>query len=344
MYGAFRLNISSTAMRDIDDDAAAADDPYDRAAAETVELFCSRLCCPADVKPLDLREWRRLSHAAEKERISVSAFCHIDRESLLSVFESDPLFVSRLLRLRGRADDLQRERTRYRSAGISLVTAVDPIFPARMVRKLERRCPPVLYSAGDSALLTSRAVAFVGSREADGSDALFAEKTVRTVLSGGYAVVSGGARGCDTFAERAALRAGGCVIEFLADSIEGRLRKRRIRTAVEAGRLLLLSAVGPDAGFRSWAALARNRYIYADAEAAVVIKADLNKGGTWSGAVDAIRSDLCPVLCRDIGSRPGNQGLIRNGAIAIDENGDADIIQILKSLPDTAKSQLSLFE
>lgn len=251
---------------------------------------------------------------------------------------------STVMQATDRGELLLRELERCRAMGIGLITAADPAFPEQLKNRLRSKCPTVLYTAGDTELLGYRAIAFVGSRTAGREEDAFIRRMAGKTVRAGFAVVSGGARGCDTFAEQAAVEAGGYVVEYLADSILRRLDRSRIRRAVEEGRLLLLSAEGPDAAFHAWSALARNRYIYAHAEAAIIAKADPHRGGTWSGAMEAMKTALCPVLCRDLPFYTGNQGLIRNGAAPIGDDWDGDIGELIETASESSAKQMSLFE
>jgi predicted Rossmann fold nucleotide-binding protein DprA/Smf involved in DNA uptake len=62
--------------------------------------------------------------------------------------------------------------------------------------------------------------------------------------------------------------------------------------------------------------MARNRYIYALADYALVVQSDLNKGGTWTGAAENLRAGWIPLFVRNDTEAPGNQALIRQGGIS----------------------------
>ena len=68
-----------------------------------------------------------------------------------------------------------------------------------------------------------------------------------------------------------------------------------------------------------------------------------HKGGTWSGASEALRKDYCPVLCRENKRYPGNTDLIGLGAIPLTEEWDGDISSIEISEQESFE-QLSLFD
>ncbi len=69
--------------------------------------------------------------------------------------------------------------------------------------------PSVLYGRGDPSALSTPALSIIGSRRASPYGIAVAELTGRIAAESGVTVVSGGARGCDQAAGRAALDAGG---------------------------------------------------------------------------------------------------------------------------------------
>ena len=82
------------------------------------------------------------------------------------------------------------------------------------------------------------------------------------------------------------------------------------------GRLVFISPYDPAAGFNVGHAMQRNKIIYALADAALVVTADFEKGGTWTGAIEQFeRFRFVPVFVRngDNAGR-GNSALIHHGA------------------------------
>src|SRR5205814_5032703 len=126
-----------------------------------------------------------------------------------------------------------------------------------------------------------------------------------------------GAHGVDGLAMSAALESDGTVVGILADSLEKTARSADIRSALERGNLTLLTPFAPKAPFSVGAAMGRNRLIYALADYAVVVASDAEKGGTWSGAVEALKHGWVPVLVCDGADFPeGNRQLQKKGAVA----------------------------
>jgi predicted Rossmann fold nucleotide-binding protein DprA/Smf involved in DNA uptake len=128
-------------------------------------------------------------------------------------------------------------------------------------------------------------------------------------------VVSGGARGTDRIAMDGALDAGGTAAGALADSLEATARKADVRQLLLDSRLVLVTPYAPTAGFSVGAAMGRNKVIYGLADFAVVVSSDFQTGGTWAGAVEALKARWCPVFVRDGEDVPqGNRELMKLGA------------------------------
>jgi predicted Rossmann fold nucleotide-binding protein DprA/Smf involved in DNA uptake len=116
---------------------------------------------------------------------------------------------------------------------------------------------------------------------------------------------------------RGALEAGGQVAGILADSLERAALNREHRTFLMNGQLVLISPYDPAAGFNVGHAMQRNKLIYAIADAALVVKADHEKGGTWAGAIEQLEKlRLVPVYVRSNGqSGKGLEALKQKGAL-----------------------------
>jgi len=79
-----------------------------------------------------------------------------------------------------------------------------------------------------------------------------------------------------------------------------------------------------------------------DVPRCLLSRKNYNKGGTWSGASEAIKKEYCPVLCRENNRYQGNTGLIRMGAIPVTEDWDGEVSNIKVNQPESFE-QLSLF-
>ncbi|HDH26518.1 MAG TPA: DNA-processing protein DprA, partial [Actinobacteria bacterium] len=135
---------------------------------------------------------------------------------------------------------------------------------------------------------------------------------------GGLPVFSGGARRVDQLAMAAALDAGGSVVGVLADSLERQIRKPDTLVALDGGQICLITQQHPRAGFSVGAAMGRNKLIYALADVTVVVASDRGRGGTWQGAVEALRHGYGNVaVWRGAGEGAGNTELEKSGALPL---------------------------
>lgn len=283
--------------------------------------LCSHVCLGAESIPLTTGEYRDLAGLLSRVGKTPGDLFDFSPGDYASLPGFDIPQRERVLRLLDRYAALSSALGRYRSMGIDTVTRTDEHYPGILKQKLSDSCPPLLYYAGDLSLSEKPCIGYVGSRNIEPEDVDFGVQTVRKTSARGYGVVSGGARGVDTVCATEALQSGSFCVEYLPDSLSKKVQRSDAATRLQAGRLLLMSAAAPDAPFRTSFAMMRNRFIYAQSVATVVVRANLGKGGTWSGATDSLRNGLCPVLCWDH-PYPGNRGLIDKGAIPIDDTWD----------------------
>src|SRR5690606_31783033 len=155
-------------------------------------------------------------------------------------------------------------------------------YPARFRSLLKGGGAPILFYAGDLRLLDAPTLGVVGSRDATAAGTHFAAQVGERAAAENVVIASGDARGIDRAAMDAALDTGGRVIGILADSLAKSVLSRRYRQAIGDHRLLLISHVEPEARFRAYQAMERNRYIYTASDAVIIADSDV-KGGTWSG-------------------------------------------------------------
>jgi predicted Rossmann fold nucleotide-binding protein DprA/Smf involved in DNA uptake len=230
----------------------------------------------------------------------------------LEDLELDPEDIRRQL---ARSAHLGFELERLASRGIGILTVIDDGYPARLRDRLGSKAPPVLFTAGDVGILDAGGLAIVGSRDVDAAGEAFAESVASAAARDNRVVVSGGARGVDRVAMAAAFAAGGRVAGLLPEGIERRLREPSTRAALADGQVALASPYNPTAPFSAGAAMGRNRLIYALADVAVIVACAAESGGTWAGAVDAIKGRWVPVYVRTgPGAPAGNELLIGLGA------------------------------
>lgn len=201
------------------------------------------------------------------------------------------------------------------SRGIWVLVRFDPDYPQRWREQLKGASPPVLFGAGPGRLLNRTGIAIVGSREIGEELQEVAQVLGSRIAQAGYVVVSGGARGSDRWGMNGALEREGEVIGLLSGDLDRLSRQADIRRYLEEGRLCLLSHVHPRTGFSAGNAMMRNKYIHALANATIVIATTEGKGGTWSGAMENLKSGWSTLLVwTGEGAPVANQALVEKGA------------------------------
>lgn len=309
--------------------------------SSVIAVLCSHLCAD-NCRPFEQSEWSKLAKTLREHDLEPKDIPDLSDDDYKGFLGYGKDEIERIKRLLDRAGSLGFELEKLSSFGINVITRADKDYPRQLKTKL-RGGPPMFYYAGELELLNRRTVGFVGSRTVGEDDTSFTDKTVGKIVSRGFGVVSGGAKGIDSASAAASLSKGGFCIEYIADSFLRRLKKSEVISGIQENKLLIMSMAKPDAGFNVGMAMQRNKFIYAQSVTTVVVKSDYNKGGTWSGATEALNMRYCPVLCRNRSQYPGNVALIRLGAIPIDDNWDGDVDNIGSSVPDIGE-QLSLFD
>jgi len=99
------------------------------------------------------------------------------------------------------------EAADLKRCGIRTVTIVDDAYPEALRLRLAHPAPPVIYAVGNLGLLTGDGVGIVGSRNVTEEGKTVAERIATEAVHNGRSVVSGGARGVDSFAMNAAFMA-----------------------------------------------------------------------------------------------------------------------------------------
>lgn len=195
----------------------------------------------------------------------------------------------RLRALLARGFQLSQALAHWQARSIWVVSRADGHYPGVLRERLGGEAPVLLFGCGEPGLMEQGGLAIVGSRNV--SDALveYTEGVAELVARAGRAVVSGGARGIDQAAMRGATRAGGTVVGVMADSLERAILQRENRDLLMEGQVVLVSPYDPGAGFNVGHAMGRNKQIYALADAALVVNADFEKGGTWAGATEHLK-------------------------------------------------------
>lgn len=292
-------------------------------------LLCSYIGINNDdaYKPLTLKEWNELLDSVLEHGQQPSVVMD-PSQSFLRETDCSQAYIERIKRLMSRAGTVAFQLDELEGKGIDIVTQFDADYPVLMKRRLKKKTPPVLFYSGDIGLAKKIGIGVAGSRNVDAEGVEFARKLVEKAAAERLVVYSGGAKGVDSIAEKAAVESGSAAISFVADSLISKIRKKEILDAIVNRKCLLLSDVRPDVGFSAARAMNRNRYIYASSYGTFVVASDYNKGGTWAGATEAMKNEWTKVLVWNHGGYEGNRRLIEKGAVPY-ELSEAPVFELL---------------
>ena len=292
-------------------------------------LLCSYMGINNDdaYKPLTLKEWNELLDSVLEHGQQPSVVMD-PSQSFLRETDCSQAYIERIKRLMSRAGTVAFQLDELEGKGIDIVTQFDADYPVLMKRRLKKKTPPVLFYSGDIGLAKKIGIGVAGSRNVDAEGVDFARKLVEKAAAERLVVYSGGAKGVDSIAEKAAVESGSAAISFVADSLISKIRKKEILDAIVNRKCLLLSDVRPDVGFSAARAMNRNRYIYASSYGTFVVASDYNKGGTWAGATEAMKNEWTKVLVWNHGGYEGNRRLIEKGAVPY-ELSEAPVFELL---------------
>lgn len=275
-------------------------------------------------KTLTLKEYNILARSLHAQGYQPQDLLGPEADVILSELPSafDPDRLSELL---NRGFLLGQALNEWKRRAIWIVSRADSTYPKRLKKKLRDQAPPILYGCGDRALLDKGGLAVVGSRKITEALKDYTEQVGALAATAKMPIVSGAARGIDSSAMAGALETGGEVIGVMADSLGRAALAKGNRQALQDGKLVLVSAYDPSAGFNVGNAMQRNKAIYALADAGLVITSDFNKGGTWAGAIEQLeRMHLAPVfVCNGTDSGQGSAALMDRGGIPWPEPKDS---------------------
>jgi predicted Rossmann fold nucleotide-binding protein DprA/Smf involved in DNA uptake len=287
---------------------------------------------PDEAKPLTPTEWGRFASWLRDARLGPEALLAGNLREQLASWTDPQVTQDRIDRLLGRGSALALAIEKWLRSGLWIVTRSDPLYPARLKQRLKLTAPAVLFGCGNVGLLDGRAVAIVGSRNASEADLSHAKRIGTLTAQAGAAVVSGAARGVDEAAMLGALDAEGTAVGVLADSLLRASSSLKYRKHLLADNLALLSPFYPEAGFSAGNAMARNKYIYCLADAAIVVHAGTS-GGTWNGALENLQKQWVPTWVKRTGDETaGNAAIQKRGASWLPEDAsEVDVGSLLSA-------------
>jgi len=286
--------------------------------SQAILLLCSHigLLSNSEYSSLTLKEWNALAKKLQSISMRPGDLIGVAPKEIQSQLGINLAEAERYYHLLQRSGSLAIELERLESLGVHVLTRADQEYPARYRQRLKESAPAVLFYAGEKALLGQPGIAVVGSRHLDETGKACAEFVGNSCGLSGLVLYSGGAKGVDAISMNAALTSRGTSVGILADSLEKSIRNPENRAAISRGDLCLVTPYSPSAPFSVGTAMGRNKLIYTLADYAIVVASDVEKGGTWAGATEALKSKWLPVFVLNHPDMPeGNKMLIQKGAL-----------------------------
>jgi DNA processing protein len=215
------------------------------------------------------------------------------------------------------------EIRRTERAGAKIVTFLDANYPARL--RMIADPPPLLYVKGELGAKDEKAVAVVGSRSASDYGCRVARDLCRGLVSLGFTVVSGMARGIDGMAHETALSAGGRTIAVLGSGVDRAYppeHDKLYRRICETGAVVSELPIGTRP--LAYHFPARNRLISGLSLGVVVVEATEKSGSLITASLALEQGREVFAVPGEVGSSRsrGAHRLIRQGAKLVESVDD----------------------
>jgi DNA processing protein len=204
----------------------------------------------------------------------------------------------------------------------AMVPPSDPKYPDALRGILG---DATLYTIGNLGLLGQRAIGICGSRSASSEAHKWAFKFGEEAAKRGLVVVSGYARGVDREAHKGALLAGGNTIAAIPEGVKYFRIIQELEPLVRLNEnFLVVSMFEPDAVWKSWRAMERNKLIVGLSAGLFVVEAR-ETGGTIDAAMECVRQKKplwAVAYSTQLPERRGNQLLLQDSAIPLTRLSD----------------------
>jgi DNA processing protein len=226
----------------------------------------------------------------------------------------------------------QADVARWRTAGIEVLTVVDPRYPTNLRQVHDR--PPVLFVAGGLQPRDDRSISVIGSRRASADGLAAAERIAADLTGAGFTVVSGLASGIDTAAHRAALAVGGRTVAVIGTGLDHSYPPENARLQREiAERYAVVSPFWPDTSPSRETFPMRNAVMSGLTRGTVIVEASVRSGARVQ-ARRALAHGRPVFLLRRLLDQPWATELAaRPGVHVVDET--ARMIEIVERLNAT---------
>ena len=282
----------------------------------------------------ELTYWAALAHTPTiwtKRKNEIIVYCFNHDKTIADFFESENFLG---MELKQEEHNLlmqtKNELANYAflveellNQGYSIIPITSNEYSQTLKANLKYNAPIILYTKGNKQILQEKAIAIVGSRNANDSSLQFTDNVAKKASSEYKVVVSGFAKGVDKQALDSALNYKGQSIIVLPQGITtfASGMKKYYKQIIE-GDVLVLSVFHPKSPWSVDLAMARNSIIYGLASEIYAAQSD-DKGGTWSGVTEGLKKGrIVYVRMPEKNEKCANMTLINMGAEAVDMDGN----------------------
>ncbi|WP_461641117.1 DNA-processing protein DprA [Labilibaculum euxinus] len=297
---------------------------------KAILLFTSYFTKSSDsnVKPLTTFEWNRLVRWMSSKSINPEDFLTQDINLLTSGWQDKTITKVRIIALLERKSGLAFALDKWIKVGIWIINRGDKVYPRKLKERLKENAPAILFGIGNVELLNQNYIGVVGARKTSEKELHDTKIIGASIGESNYGVVSGAAKGVDESAMLGALEVNGFCLGFVSDSLIIKSTSKIFRKHIINKRLCLVSPFNPEAGFNIGNAMSRNKLVYTQSDATIVMKTD-TKGGTWEGAKENIKKQWVPLWVND-NNEKGNEEIIKMGAKRLSIGGELRISELIK--------------
>lgn len=180
-------------------------------------------------------------------------------------------------------------------SSLKIVTLFDEDYPQKLKNIIN---PPLfLFLKGNAKLLDKKMLSIVGTRAASNEAIEWGKKAAETIVSQGYAIVSGGAIGIDKGAHEGALCSNETNVCVLGGGVNNPYPKENVHLfnkIVEQGGLLVSETL-PDEPVNRYSLLLRNRITSALSEGMLIVASKEKGGAMWQSKVGVLQKK--PIFC-----------------------------------------------
>ncbi len=279
--------------------------------------------------------FRNILQECSRGNIALAELVEQDFERIVKSF-SERIDHDHVISLLNRGFQLSQVLDAWARQNFWVSTSYEGDYPRRLTAKMGDFAPPYIIGVGSKYIFDDLAFGVVGSRDLSAEKLDLARSYGRISANENVPIVSGFARGADQAAMYESVSRGGRAIGVLAEKMSKAAISPESREWINNDQLTFITTFDPNAGFNVGNAMQRNKYIYALADAVLVVDAKENEGGTWAGANEQLkRFHFAPVFVEKGFSSDGLNTLRKLGVEEIscqDLNGN--LRRFLQDIPD----------